>query len=247
MAQTMVKGRATCSICGKEKIAYKCGGCSRDYCFNHLEEHRQTLGKQFDEIENDRDQFHRALVERKEVQKPFPLIQQVDKWEEDSIKKIKQTAEECRQTLIEHKNKHFIEIEKKLSQLTEQLKENRQENDFNEIDLDGFKMKLTKLTEELDQQSNIRIQQDSTSFINKLSVIVSPEILQENNFNETDSNQITTKLTEKLDQPRNISIQKGSTSFINKSPVIVSSGNCDLISKLMRECIYKRTFPKNLE
>ncbi|CAF1203674.1 unnamed protein product [Rotaria sordida] len=108
-------------------------------------------------------------------------------------------------------------------------------------------MKLTKLTEELDQQSNIRIQQDSTSFINKLSVIVSPEILQENNFNETDSNQITTKLTEKLDQPRNISIQKGSTSFINKSPVIVSSGNCDLISKLMRECIYKRTFPKNLE
>ncbi|CAF4796104.1 unnamed protein product [Rotaria sp. Silwood1] len=173
MAQAMTNGRATCSICGKERIAYKCGGCSQDFCFSHLGEHRQTLSQQFDEIETDRDQFHQALVQQKETPKRFPLMEQIDKWEEISIKKIKQTAEECRQKLIEYKNKHLFEIENKLSQLTEQLKQSHQENDFNEIDLDRFKTKLAKLAKELNQPPNSMIQQDSTSFINKLSIVVS--------------------------------------------------------------------------
>ena len=37
----------------------------------------------------------------------------------------------------------------------------------------NFKQKLTQLTKELDKPSNISIQQDSTSFINKISVVVS--------------------------------------------------------------------------
>ena len=53
------------------------------------------------------------------------------------------------------------------------MSEIRQENEFNEIDLSQFKTKLAKLVEELDQPINASIQQDSSSFINKISVIVS--------------------------------------------------------------------------
>ena len=53
------------------------------------------------------------------------------------------------------------------------MRESRQENEFNEIDLDQFKTKLEQLAKELDQPPNISIRQDSTAFINKISVIVS--------------------------------------------------------------------------
>ncbi|CAF3658094.1 unnamed protein product [Rotaria sp. Silwood1] len=198
MATATTNDRAKCFTCEKEKIVYLCGGCSKNFCLNDLTEHRKDLGKQFEGIENDRDQFYQKLVEQKQDQRRLPLMQQVDKWEEDSIKKIKQTAEDCRQTLIEYNNKHFIEIEKKLSQLTEQLKQSRQENEFNEIELDRFKTILTKLAEELGQPANIKIQQNSTSLINKLSVVVSSEISQENQFHEIDFNHFNIEASEDL-------------------------------------------------
>ena len=54
-------GKAQCCMCGKVISTYKCGGCLQDFCFNHLTEHRQTLGKQLDEIENDRDQLQQII------------------------------------------------------------------------------------------------------------------------------------------------------------------------------------------
>ncbi|CAF4010658.1 unnamed protein product [Rotaria sordida] len=173
MATITPSDRGKCFACNKEKLIYSCEGCSKKFCLKDLTEHRQQLSKQFEEIENDRNELHQTIVEQKQDLKKFSLIQQVDKWEEDSIQKIKQTAEECRQILIEHKNKHFIEIEKNLSQLTEQLKEIRQENEFNEIDLEQMKTTLATLAEELVQPPDIKIEQDSTSFINKISIFVS--------------------------------------------------------------------------
>ncbi|CAF3801372.1 unnamed protein product [Rotaria socialis] len=89
-------------------------------------------------------------------------------------------AEECRQILIEHEDGHFIDVENKLSQLTEQLKQSREEDEFNEIDLDRFKTKLAKLAEEFRQPSNIKIEQDSISLINKISVVLSTESIRRN-------------------------------------------------------------------
>ena len=53
------------------------------------------------------------------------------------------------------------------------MRESRKENDFNELDLNQFKIKLEELAKELDQPSNVSIRQDSTLFINKISVIAS--------------------------------------------------------------------------
>ncbi|CAF4898645.1 unnamed protein product, partial [Rotaria magnacalcarata] len=74
--------------------------------------------------------------------------QEINEWEEDSLQKIKQTAQECRQVLIEYENNQLIAVETQLSQLTEQLKAMRKENEFNEIDLDRLKAKFTVLTQQ---------------------------------------------------------------------------------------------------
>src|SRR5437868_7053759 len=95
-------GKTHCVKCGKEKVAYKCGGCSQDFCFNHLADHRQILDQQFDEVENKRNLFRQKLTEQTTNPQKHFLIEQINKWENDSINKIQQTAEEARQLLIKH-------------------------------------------------------------------------------------------------------------------------------------------------
>ncbi|CAF3808157.1 unnamed protein product [Rotaria sp. Silwood1] len=217
MGQKPASIRSTCCICNQGRDAYKCEECSRYFCFDHKTAHRLTLSKQLGEIETDRDQFHRKLIQQKEASRKFPLIQEVNKWEEDSIKKIKQTAEEYRQILIEYQNKHYIEIEKQLSQLTEQLNRIHQDNKCNKIDLQPIRTKLTKLVEELDPSSNIKISEGSASFVKTISIILAPGNHQERKTSNTDSNQGPTQLTEEHKQLKNVSNPNDSKSSMDKS------------------------------
>ncbi len=169
----MATVKVQCSKCSEENDTYICRGCSKTFCFNHLTDHREIINKQFNKIEDDCNSFRQTVIDQKDNQKNRLLVEQIDKWEDDSIKKIKQTAEECRQILIKYTNTFIIEIENKLNDLTEQFKQIRKKNKFNEIDLNHLKEKLAKLTVELDKPSNISIKQGSTSFINKISVIIS--------------------------------------------------------------------------
>jgi hypothetical protein len=166
-------GRGECKICGKERRAVKCEGCSQIFCFDHLPVHRQQLSDELNEIETNRDIFRQTLNEHTDNPEKHSLIQQIDQWEKDSIKKIKRTAKECRQLLLQHSTENIYRIEAKLADLTEQIRQIRKEDDFNEIDLRQFKQKLVKLTKQLDQPSNVSILQDSTSLIKNISVALS--------------------------------------------------------------------------
>ena len=163
--------RGECFRCGKEKIMYPCEGCSHKFCLNHLNEHRQELGQELSKIENDRNGLQQSLMEQKTNRKKLSLMERVDKWEADSIAKIRQAAQECRQLLVQHKNKHILDMENKLTKLTEELKRIRGDDEFNEIDLNGLREKLEKLRNELDQPRNIKIHEESTSFISKISIV----------------------------------------------------------------------------
>jgi outer membrane murein-binding lipoprotein Lpp len=168
-----VTAKIQCFSCRKETRTFKCEGCSQSFCLNCLTIHVQTLSKQFDEIENDHDQFRQKFNDQKNDPKKHPLIQQIDKWKKDSINKIEQTAKECKQKLINYTNKYFIDIENKLNDIGKEIIQIRQQNEFNEIDLNQFKDNLNKLKEELDKSSNISIQEDSSIFINKIFVFIS--------------------------------------------------------------------------
>jgi hypothetical protein len=148
-----------CVKCGKERSTLKCAGCSQDFCFNHLPDHRQELSEQLGEIEMNRDLLRQALNE------------QTNNLEQHSL--IEQTAKRCRESLFEHTTKSINQIEINLSKLTNEIRQIRKENDFNEIDLDQLKNKLTQLEKELDKPSNISVQQESISLINKIYIVVS--------------------------------------------------------------------------
>jgi chromosome segregation ATPase len=167
----IANAKTQCFSCCKETRTFNCGGCLQNYCLNCLPIHLQKLREDLDEIEYDHDQFRQKLNDQKENPKKCSLIQEIDQWEEDSINKIKQTAEQCRQRLINYTNKFIIEIENKLNDLVEKIKQIRYENEFNEIDLDQIKEKLNQLKEQLDKPLNVSTEQ-SSSFINKIFVIL---------------------------------------------------------------------------
>jgi hypothetical protein len=91
----------------------------------------------------------------------------------DSIRTIQQTANEFRQLVLQYSTEHIQPIEINLNKLTDDIRQIRNGNDFNEIDLQQLKQKLTKLIEEFDKPLNISIQRNSSQFINKISVVVS--------------------------------------------------------------------------
>ncbi|CAF3234536.1 unnamed protein product [Rotaria sp. Silwood2] len=165
-------GRARCSRCGKEKRGAKCDGCSQLFCYDCLPRHHQELSKDLDEIETNRNLFRQTLTEQTQNPKTNSLIKQINRWEEDSIKKIKQTADECRQLLLQQTTQHITEIEINLAELTDKLTKTRQENDFNEIDLNEFKSTLAQLAKELDKPPNVSIKKENIALINRISVIV---------------------------------------------------------------------------
>jgi hypothetical protein len=163
-------GRARCITCGKEKATSKCEGCLQDFCFNHLTEHRQQLSKQLDEIEVNRDQFRQTLIQQTIESRKQPLIEQIDQWELNAIQKIQQTAEELRQSVLKYTTENIHQIEDRLSKLTRQLQQSRREDDITEIDLQKWREEIIQLTEQFTKLSEMKIQENSNSFIASIHV-----------------------------------------------------------------------------
>jgi uncharacterized protein YaaR (DUF327 family) len=166
MATSTIKNR--CVICNKEKASFRCEGCSQTFCNKDANEHRQELSKQLDEIEVTHDLLRQTLNEQTIDSQKHPLIEQINQWEENSIRKIQQTAKEAKELII----KHTTEIEIKLAKLTDQLRENREENDFVETDLNKWREELKRL-EEYVKPSHISIQQGFVPLVTKIFVQIS--------------------------------------------------------------------------
>ncbi|CAF1423871.1 unnamed protein product [Adineta steineri] len=173
MATATAAGKARCVTCGKEKSTVRCDGCSQPFCMNHFGHHRQELDKQLGEIEVSRDLFRQTLTEQSAKPENQTLIIQINQWEQDSIAKVRQTANEARQTILQHTTKYLTEIEIKLNTLTKELRESREENDFIEADLQRWKTQLTEMTNELDKPSTITIQHSSIPLITTIRINVS--------------------------------------------------------------------------
>ncbi|CAF4160633.1 unnamed protein product [Adineta steineri] len=165
--------KTQCFVCNTEKNTYNCKGCSNEFCFPHLTEHRQIVDKQLAEIINNYGQLQQTILQQKQNSHNSSLIEQINEWEINSVHQIQQTAEECRKTLIELTQTLIDDVEKKFNKLSEKLKEIREEDEFNEIDLNNFQLKLTQITEEFLQSSNISIKEDSQEFIKRISIISS--------------------------------------------------------------------------
>ncbi|CAF1180427.1 unnamed protein product [Adineta steineri] len=213
----MANNKTICFKCNKKKITYPCKGCSKEFCIMDLTEHRHILNQELYHITNDYDQFKHKINEQKPNPHNLSLINQINQWETNSIEKIKQKAKYCREIVVNSSQTFLNDIEMKFKGLTEQIKQIREENEFNEIDLIYLRNQLRKISQELNNSSNMSIQQDSLSFIDDISIILS----KKPKFNKWEQNAITVaggngqgqKLNQ-LNYPNGIFIDKNKNIFI---------------------------------
>ncbi|CAF3325377.1 unnamed protein product [Rotaria socialis] len=166
-----------CFICKKERFnLYLCDGCSEKFCSQDLAKHHQEHVLELEKIVTDSDTFQQNMSEQEEDLNHCSLIKQVNEWEHESIMKIKQTAEDCRQRLIKSTDDNIVEIKKKLNQFITDLRKMRDDDDFNEIHLNKLRVLLKELKKKLEQPQNVSILEESTSFINKMSIITKASI-----------------------------------------------------------------------
>ncbi|CAF1222741.1 unnamed protein product [Didymodactylos carnosus] len=164
-----------CTTCGKATGAFKCHGCSQDFCSLHVAEHRQTLGKQMAKISSDYDHLQQSLNEYTKS-RCHPLIQQIDQWEQNSIKKIQQSADDARQQVLNLLDLHIDEMGKTLESFTQQLAKARNNDNFVEADLEAWKMKLKKLESDLVAPETLRVEEDTDDFLPLITQIVISEV-----------------------------------------------------------------------
>lgn len=91
--------RTPCATCGvKAAGVFKCEGCGQVFCRKHVIEHRDTLNQQLDEIVLEYDGLQQTVAEGSgKTHGHHPLIEQIDKWETESMEKIRQMANEARE------------------------------------------------------------------------------------------------------------------------------------------------------
>ncbi|CAF1073124.1 unnamed protein product [Adineta steineri] len=184
----MANNKTQCFICNKDKITYSCDGCLQRFCLIHLSEHQQRLNEELNHIIDDYNEFEERLInERKQNPHNLSLINQIDQWEINSVDKIKQKAKDCREIIIKSSQTFLNDIENRFNNLSEQIKQIREENEFNEINLKYLTNQLMKINQELNNPSNISIQQESQVFINEISIISS----KKPKFNKWKQNAIT--------------------------------------------------------
>ncbi|CAF4414098.1 unnamed protein product [Rotaria sp. Silwood2] len=160
------KFRGTSDDC-KTVGTLKCEGCSQIFCRKHVNEHRDLLSHQLDEIVLEHDILHQMILEdkNKENNNQF-LLKEIDKWEQESIKKIQQTANEARQQIEKLIGSQQEMISKELHHLAEKLRKARIDDDFVETDLRKWTNMLEKLKHDVTNVSSLTtVSEDPTKLL----------------------------------------------------------------------------------
>ncbi|CAF0980081.1 unnamed protein product [Adineta ricciae] len=171
MASSTDSTKVSCAICKKAKGQFKCEGCSQTFCPNHSIEHRNELSKQFDEIVFTYDSIQQALLQQTQGLQQHPLVQKLNQWEADSILKIQQVAQQLRNELSNESVQRTSETREELQQVSNELKQGREDNDYSEIELRKWIQKLESIEKELLNPTNACIYEDSAALVRKISIV----------------------------------------------------------------------------
>jgi hypothetical protein len=155
----------------KQAAVTNCEGCSKAFCIKHFTDHRRLLDEEMNMIIDEHDLLKNSL--NQQITKPdsHSLIKQIDQWEKDSIGKIQQRANELRQELFQSTNTYTNDLSKKFQQLSEKLKESRENDNFIETDLHDWKRTLANLKANLTSPSRISINRcDNISLVENISI-----------------------------------------------------------------------------
>lgn len=101
-----------CTTCASKSIGiFKCQGCANVFCRKHAGEHRDNLSNQLDELVNEHNQLYQIVSQ--ETRENHSIMSKLDQWEQNSISRIRQSAQKIREEIVQYLTSHkgMYEIE----------------------------------------------------------------------------------------------------------------------------------------
>ncbi|CAF0781858.1 unnamed protein product [Adineta steineri] len=168
---SLKRTKNNCSVCIKLAGVFLCHGCEKNFCQLHASEHREHLQKSMNVIYHNYDSVKQNIKGQTTEQYQHSLMVQVNQWEQESIEKIRQYAQETRQELTITVRQRSDNLKEKLEQLKQELDKARQTGGFYENDLKEWTEKLNEIRRTFAGQQTININEasHSTPFISRFS------------------------------------------------------------------------------
>ena len=121
-----------CVKCNKNGGILLCNGCNQYLCFEHVNQHRNEIEQNLEDLIRDEDQFEKDLSNSDDK---HLLFGQIDQWKKESIEQIKQIAKKAKEDLRELLKQSHENILKDLTHLRENIHLLKESNDLSEIQL----------------------------------------------------------------------------------------------------------------
>ena len=132
-----------CAKCTKGIGILTCDGCQQSFCTKHIVDHRQELSVKMDTIGQEFDLLRQELI--RDGPLTHPLLARIDVWEQESIRKIQQSAQKARDDLGQYVNRSQIDIKERCKRITDELQSTRDSGDYTEVDFQSWTDQLAKL------------------------------------------------------------------------------------------------------
>ncbi|CAF3897703.1 unnamed protein product [Rotaria sp. Silwood2] len=142
-----------CSMCQKSTGKCICDGCKNYFCIKHFNQHRQQLSVKFDDeivITHDEllEQMNRENQSNACASK---LFDEIDRWKTVTIEKVHKAAEQVRDQLTQLLNREKDTLTQELGLMTKEIRDRRDEDDFDENDIEQLRQKLNQIQISLEQ------------------------------------------------------------------------------------------------
>jgi hypothetical protein len=169
-----ITGKKSCSICHKGGDVFTCRGCRQAFCAKHVDEHREKLSREVENLAEEHELLRRDLNRENEAQS---LLSAVNTWEQESLAKITFAAETVRADLQRWIDRHNIDVKIPFERITNEVRSCQQADDYTEIDLKRWIQQLEEFRSKIEKVPMIHMMEedDDTEVIHLIKLTEAPE------------------------------------------------------------------------
>jgi hypothetical protein len=141
-------------MCNKELGLMHCTGCDEYFCWNDFKTHREGMFTLMDNIIEKRNRLQDEITnEIQHNDQKNPLIEQIDKWQNNTIEKVKQVAAQARQQAYELLNAKRVKINTQFKSFSQELAQLKESENYVEHDLTRVNQMITQFKQDLRQST----------------------------------------------------------------------------------------------
>lgn len=163
--------KKVCATCRKSGDVFTCRGCRRAFCPQHVDEHREKLAKEVENLAEQHETLHREINRDTESQL---LLAVINTWEQESIAKITHAAETARNELQKWLERNNLEIKVPFERITNELRACQQSDDYTETDLRRWLKQLEEYRDKLERLPIIDSTDEDTAETIHLIKLIDP-------------------------------------------------------------------------